>query len=54
MNKATNGRGLVKSLFFGDIHEDMVFPYPVLDSESQARLAAILGSLRALAQKEID
>ena len=54
MNKVTSERGLIKSLFFGDIQEDMVFPYPALDSERQARLAAILGSLRALAQKEID
>jgi acyl-CoA dehydrogenase family protein 9 len=54
MNRPTDESGLVKSLFFGDIQEDKAFPYPALDPTGKARLAEILGSLRALAQKEID
>jgi acyl-CoA dehydrogenase family protein 9 len=54
MSTATVERGLVKSLFCGDIHEDMAFPYPALDPQRKARLAEILGSLRALAREEID
>ena len=54
MIKAPVQRGLVKSLFFGDIHEDMAFPYPALDAEGRARLAEVLSSLRALARREMD
>jgi acyl-CoA dehydrogenase family protein 9 len=54
MIKATAETGLVKSLFFGDIQEDRLFPYPALEPDKKARLAEILGSLRAVAQREID
>ena len=54
MTKASAATGFIKSLFFGDIQEDMLFPYPALAPEKRARLAEILGSLRALAQQEID
>jgi hypothetical protein len=51
MTKASGKAGFVKSLFFGDIQEDMLFPYPALAPEKRARLAEMLGSLRALAQQ---
>ncbi len=53
MVKASDERSFTKSLFFGDIQEDMVFPYPALDEEKRARLAMILDSLRTFAQDTI-
>ena len=54
MTNASDQRSFAKSLFFGDIQEDMVFPYPALDPEKRARLDAVLSSVDALAQRKID
>jgi acyl-CoA dehydrogenase family member 9 len=54
MVKASDERSFTKSLFFGDIQEDMVFPYPGHDEEKRARLAMILDPLRTFAQDKID
>ena len=35
-----------KSLFLGEIHEDLVFPYPKVDEEEAREVRALIGSLR--------
>ena len=37
-----------KSLFLGEIHEDLVFPFPKPDPDEQDRIRALIGSLREL------
>jgi acyl-CoA dehydrogenase family protein 9 len=54
MVKTSDDRSFAKSLFFGDIHEDMVFPYPALDQEKRTRLGATLDAVRRFAQEKID
>lgn len=54
MTNASDARSFAKSLFFGDIQEDMVFPYPRLEPEEAARLETILRSVSAFARKDID
>ncbi|MEK6277235.1 MAG: acyl-CoA dehydrogenase family protein [Actinomycetota bacterium] len=40
-----------KSLFLGEIHEEMVFPFPKPDAEEQERIRALNGSLRGMAEE---
>lgn len=44
----------IKGLFLGEIREDLVFPFPVLSSEEQESLAAILDAFRAFAKDNVD
>ena len=37
-----------KSLFLGEVHEDMVFPFPMPDPEEQERIRALIGALREI------
>ncbi len=39
-----------KSLFLGELHEDMVFPFPSPDPDEQDRIRALNSSLRSLAE----
>jgi acyl-CoA dehydrogenase family protein 9 len=39
-----------KSLFLGEIHEDVVFPYPQPDANEQEKIRTLVGSVRELAQ----
>jgi acyl-CoA dehydrogenase family member 9 len=39
-----------KSLFLGEIHEDMVFPWPRPDDEERQRIRALIASLREAAE----
>ena len=39
-----------KSLFLGEIHEEMVFPFPQPEQEEQDRIRALNGSLRELGE----
>ncbi len=39
-----------KSLFLGEIHEELVFPFPVPDPEEQDRIRALVRSLREFAR----
>jgi alkylation response protein AidB-like acyl-CoA dehydrogenase len=43
-----------KSVFLGEIREDLVFPFPVLAKEEQENLAAILDSFNAWAAANVD
>jgi acyl-CoA dehydrogenase family protein 9 len=43
-----------KSVFLGDIREDLVFPFPVLGSEDRESLQAILDAFRAWAGEHVD
>jgi acyl-CoA dehydrogenase family member 9 len=43
-----------KSLFVGEISEDLVFPWPQPDPEEQERIRALNASLRELAETKID
>jgi acyl-CoA dehydrogenase family protein 9 len=38
-----------KSLFLGELHEDVVFPYPQPDPEEQDKIRGLVGSMRELA-----
>ena len=40
-----------KSLFLGEIHEDLVFPFPKPDEEEQRRIRGLIDSLRELADE---
>src|SRR5207248_2055679 len=39
-----------KSLFLGEIHEDLVFPYPRPDEEEQQRIRHLVGQVREFAE----
>ena len=43
-----------KGVFLGEIHEDLVFPFPVLADEERESLRMILDSFRAFAADHID
>jgi acyl-CoA dehydrogenase family protein 9 len=43
-----------KSLFLGEIHEDLVFPYPKPDEGEQQRIRALCESLREFAEASYD
>ncbi|MFL5895350.1 MAG: acyl-CoA dehydrogenase family protein [Thermoleophilaceae bacterium] len=43
-----------KSLFLGEIHEDVVFPYPKPSDEEQRKIRALVQSVRELAETQID
>ena len=38
-----------KSLFFGEIHEDLVFPYPLSDDAEQDKVRSLIASAREFA-----
>ena len=44
----------VKSLFLGEIREDLVFPFPELSGEERESLKMILDSIRAYAADRVD
>jgi acyl-CoA dehydrogenase family member 9 len=43
-----------KSLFLGEIHEELVFPYPKPDREEQDKIRALIARLREIAHEMID
>jgi acyl-CoA dehydrogenase family member 9 len=43
-----------KSLFLGEIHEELVFPYPMPDEDEQRRVRELIDSARELADEAID
>jgi acyl-CoA dehydrogenase family member 9 len=43
-----------KSLFLGEIHEDLVFPYPKADEREQEKIRALNASMRELAVEMYD
>jgi acyl-CoA dehydrogenase family member 9 len=48
--EATEVSSFSKSLFLGEIHEEMVFPFPKPEREEQDRIRALNSSLRELAE----
>ena len=52
MTEAVSSFG--KSLFLGEIHEDMVFPWPQVDRAEQDKVRALVTSLREFAAESID
>jgi acyl-CoA dehydrogenase family protein 9 len=51
---ATSVSSFAKSLFLGEIHEDVVFPYPKPDADDQRRTRELVESVRELAATSID
>jgi len=47
-------RSFLKSLFAGEVLQDLVFPYPVLPPQEQEDLRVILNSFREFARDHID
>ncbi len=43
-----------KALFLGEIHEELVFPYPQPDEDEQRRVRELIHSLRELADESYD
>jgi acyl-CoA dehydrogenase family protein 9 len=43
-----------KSLFLGEIHEELVFPYPLSDDAEQDKIRSLMASLREFAAEAID
>ena len=54
MEAATAVSSFAKSLFLGEIHEDLVFPYPKPDAEEQERIRGLCTRLREIAAEKID
>jgi acyl-CoA dehydrogenase family protein 9 len=54
METATAVSSFAKSLFLGEIHEDLVFPYPKPDPEEQDKIRALIARLRDIAAELID
>ena len=50
----TTASSFAKSLFLGEIHEDMVFPYPDPDPDEKPRVQALTASLRDFATESYD
>jgi acyl-CoA dehydrogenase family protein 9 len=48
--KSGEASSFSKSLFLGEIHEEMVFPFPKPEDEEQQRIRALNSSLRELAE----
>jgi len=44
----------IKSLFLGEIREDLIFPFPELSAEERESLGMILDSIRAYAAEHVD
>ena len=45
---------LAKSLFLGEIHEHLVFPYPRPDESEERQIRDLIGWLRGYAAEKID
>jgi acyl-CoA dehydrogenase family protein 9 len=43
-----------KSMFLGEIHEDMVFPYPIPDDDEQERIRAVTSAFREFVADHYD
>src|SRR3954469_20202809 len=43
-----------KSMFLGELREDLVFPFPVLSTDEHESLGAILDALRGWAADNVD
>jgi acyl-CoA dehydrogenase family protein 9 len=43
-----------KSLFLGEIHEELVFPYPISDPAEQDKVRGLISGLREFAAESID
>jgi acyl-CoA dehydrogenase family protein 9 len=43
-----------KSLFLGELHEDLVFPYPPTNEAEQPKIRALIDSLREFGDEAID
>ncbi|MGH2836773.1 MAG: acyl-CoA dehydrogenase family protein [Thermoleophilaceae bacterium] len=54
METATAVSSFAKSLFLGEIHEELVFPYPKPDADEQDRIRALCDRLREIADELID
>ncbi len=49
-----NQKSFTKSLFAGDIQQDLIFPYPKMDGEEEENLRMILDSVRQFAKDKVD
>jgi len=54
MEAATAVSSFAKSLFLGEIHEELVFPYPKPDPDEQEKIRALIARLREIADELID
>ena len=54
METATAVSSFAKSLFLGEIHEELVFPFPKPDPDEQDRIRELIARLRAIADEMID
>lgn len=49
-----SSESFTRGLFVGEIHEDMVFPYPRFDPAERSRVEDLLGALRSWADENYD
>jgi acyl-CoA dehydrogenase family protein 9 len=54
METVTGVSSFAKSLFLGEIHEDLVFPYPKPDQAEQGKVRALVQSAREFAETSYD
>src|SRR5215217_8352438 len=51
---ATAVSSFSKALVLGEIHEDMVFPYPLPNEDEADRIRGLIGSFRRIAEEKVD
>ena len=54
MEAATAVSSFAKSLFLGEIHEELVFPFPKPDQDEQDKIRGLIGQLREIAAAKLD
>ena len=54
MEAATAVSSFAKSLFLGEIHEELVFPYPKPDQDEQDKIRGLIAQLREIAAEKLD
>lgn len=53
-NPASTQNSLMKSLFFGEIREDLLFPYPKMSKETSETVSMVLDSLDKFAREHVN
>ena len=54
MNSQNTQNSLMKSLFFGEIREDLLFPYPKMSKETSETVSMVLDSIDKFAKDNVN
>ena len=53
-NKSDNVNSYMKSLFFGEIREDLIFPYPRMSQDSAQSVVMILDMMEKFNKEQVN